>query len=586
MSSIALRRSAFVTILTALIAAPSFGGIVIGTARNAAGANLSGVVVSQSGGTVSFTTGATGSFSLTLPAGTYLIDFAPPNPATPLYAPTQVFNVVVPASGTVNLGVVTLQAGFVLTGTVQTTAGLALSGADTDVIIPATGAKLLTPGDNTNASGVYSVVVPAGTYTVTADAPAGMLFVSTGVNNVVVTGPGTTTAPLIQLPPGFSLTATVVNASNNVGVANVNIDVEDQYTGVKLITPNDLTDAAGIFTVVVPAGVFRVSFKPAVGVLLVARQIEFVAIGSNFNAGIVTLQPGLQLSGTVLGVGGVPVVGADIDVDATLGPARIYTPFDSTNASGQYAVVVPPGSYMVSSDNGPVPLLVAGAVGPVTVSTANVVAPTIQLVQGVALSGIVTGWNGQPESGAFIKVVNTTTGVEVLNPFNATSATGVYAINVPAGTYDVTITPQHLSLSRHKILAATPVLSPTTLNTTLLIAQVAAYMAASPGQPVLTFQGLPILLDLAIYHPNPGLPVPPVQLTLEFVDPAGVVTTLVPTFVIPLGAGQFVFALNLPFLPPVLPASYSGFPSRFRFRAENASTGQLLDADDLKVAIF
>ena len=581
-----LRRLVMVAVWSAFAAAPTFAGIVIGTARNAAGANLSGVVVSQSGGTVSFTTGATGSFSLTLPAGTYLIDFAPPNPATPLYAPTQVFNVVVPASGTVNLGVVTLQAGFLLTGTVQTTAGLPLSGADTDVIIPATGVKLLTPNDNTDGSGVYSVVVPAGTYTVTADAPAGQLFVSAGVNGVVVTGPGTTVAPLLQLSPGFSLTATVVDAATNVGVANVNIDVEDQYTGVKLITPNDLTDSAGVFTVVVPAGVFRISFKPAIGVPLVARQIEFVAIGSNFNAGNVTLQPGKLLSGTVLGPGGVPVAGADIDVDSTLGPARIYTPFDATSATGQYSVVVLPGTYIVSSDNGPVPLLVAGAVGPVTVTTANVTAPTINLVQGVVLSGVVTGWNGQPEAEAFVKVVNTATGVEVLNPFNTTSATGAYAINVPIGTYDVTFTPQHLSLSRHKVLTATPVLGATTLNTTLQIAQVAAYMAASPGQPVLTYQGLPILLDLAIYHPNPGLPVPPVKLTLDFVDPAGVVTTLVPTFVIPLGAGQFVFALNLPFLPPTLAATSLGFPSRFRFRAENASTGELLDADDLKVTIF
>jgi hypothetical protein len=581
-----LIRSSVALAFAALASLPAFAGIVIGTVRNTAGANLSGVVVSPSGGTVSFTTGATGSFSLTLAAGTYLIDFAPPNPATPLYAPTQVFNVVVPASGTVNLGIVTLQAGFILTGTVQTTAGAPLSGADTDVLVASTGVKLLTPGDNTNASGVYSVVVPAGTYTVTADAPAGQLLVSNGVNNVVVTGPGTTTVPLIQLAPGFSLTATVVHATTNAPVANVNIDVEDQYTGVKLITPNDLTDASGVFTVVVPAGVFRISFKPAPGVLLVARQIEFVAIGANFNAGVVTLQPGIQLSGTVLGPGGVPVVGADIDVDATLGPARMYTPYDTTGAAGQYAVVLPAGTYLVSSDGGPGSSLVAGSVGPVTIQAAAVVAPTINLVTGFALSGTVTGWNGLPEAGAFVKVVNVLTGLEVLNPENNTSATGAYAVNVPAGTYDVTFTPKHESLSRHKTIPGVVVAAATTLNTSLQIAQVAAYMAASPGQPTLTYQGLPILLDLAIYHPNPGLPVPPVELTLEFVDPAGLVTTLVPPFIIPLGAGQFVVALNLPFLPPTLPAGQLGFPSRFRFRAVNASNGQLLDADDLKVTIF
>lgn len=567
-------------------AAPVFAGIVTGTVRNGAGVALASVVVSAEGGTNSFTTGATGTFSLTLAAGVYTIDFAPPNTGTPLYAPSQVFLVTVPASGVVSLGNVTLQSGFVLTGTVTTTLGVPLNGCDTDVFVAATGLKLLTPSDNTNASGVYSVVVPAGVYHVNADAPVGQLYVSTAVNNVTVTGPAATTAPLIQLPNGFSLSGTVVNAAAQP-VVNVNIDVENPFTGVRVTTPNDLTDAAGFFSVVVPPGVFRLSFKPAPGVLLVAKQVEDVPIFANLNVGTVPLSAGQALSGTVLGPGGAPVAAADVDVDATLGPLRIYTPYDATNAAGQWSVVVPPGTYKVNCDGGVGTNLVAGEVGPIVVGGASLVAPTISLAAGFALSGVVTGWNGQPEAGCFVKVVDASTSAEMLLAVNQTSATGSFAANLPAGTYHVTFTPQHLSLSRQKTVNAVVVgAGGATLNTNLQMAPVAAYVGPTPGQPATVFAGGPIYLDVALYHPNPGLAAPPILVSLEFVDPAGAVTPLVPAFFVPIAPGQVVAALALPFFAPTLPASYSGFPSRFRFRALNANTLEEVDRDDFKITLL
>ncbi|HKB16418.1 MAG TPA: hypothetical protein VKF62_10145 [Planctomycetota bacterium] len=45
-------------------------------------------------------------------------------------------------------------------------------------------------------------------------------------------------------------------------VPGVDIDVFDQVTGVKLVTPNDNTDAQGEFSVVVPPGLYRVAFDP------------------------------------------------------------------------------------------------------------------------------------------------------------------------------------------------------------------------------------------------------------------------------------------------------------------------------------
>jgi hypothetical protein len=568
----------------ALVASPAFAGIVTGTVKNASGVGVSGVVVSVAGGGVSFTTGVTGAFTITVAAGTYVLDVAPPKTGTPLYAATQVFDVVVGA-GTTNVGVLTLQDGVVLTGSVQTTLGAPLAAADTDVFVAGTGLKLFTPGDNTNASGVYSVVVPAGTYDVVGDAPAGLAYVSTKVANVVVAAVGTTTAPTIQLPSGWFLSGVVASATTNLPIPDVNLDVDDQFTGVRILTPNDITDASGAFSIVVPSGFFRVSFKPAPGALFVAKQIEFVPVFSNFATGTTTLQPGTMVSGTVLGPGGVPAAGADVDVDAVLGSLRMFTPYDTTSATGAYAVVVPPGTYVISSDGGPNPTWVAGALAPLVVGTSPVVAPTINLQQGVVLSGVLNGWNGLPETQAFVKVAHASTGANVIVPENTTSATGAYAVAVPPGTYDVTFTPKNLSLSRTKTFTNVVVNGPTTFGPTLPMVQVAAYMVPSPGQPTQIAPGQVFYVDLAIFHPNPFTPAPVADVSLTFVDPAGNATALLPTFLIPMSPGQFVVGLSLPWTPPSISPAHYGFPSRLRFAVKNAATGIELDADEIKFTI-
>lgn len=568
-----------------LVAASAFANIT-GTVRNGAGVGLAGVTVSISGGGASAVTGAAGTFTLTgVGNGTYTLDFVPPATGT-VYAPTQVFNVVVSASTpNPSVGIVTLAPGFTLTGTVQSTSGAILAGADTDVFVAATGVKLLTPGDNTNASGVFSVIVPAGTYNVSADAPAGQILVSTMTTNVVVVGPGATTAPLIQLPPGLVLSGTVKNAGTFAPVPNVNIDVTDETTGVRIITPNDLTDAAGFFSVVIPAGLFRVSLKPAPGVLLVGKQVEHLLILQNFPVGDVLLDPGFAITGTVLGPGGTPVVDGNIDVDHVFG-TRIYTPYDRTNAAGQYAVVVPPGSYVVSSDGGTNTTLVSGVVGPLSVN-ANVTAPTLNLPQGVPLTGVVNAWYGLPEAGVTLKAVNVATGLSTLIPNRRTDAVGAYAANLVPGVYDLTFTPNHLSTSRTVTYPSVSVTGPTTFSPTLPVVEVLAFLTNSYfTAPTTLTTGQPLFVDLAIWAPNVALALPPIALTIVYVSPSGAETTLVPTFTYPLLPGGMAFAIHVAFALPTIPAAEHGHPGRLSFRVANGTTGVEFDRDDLVVTIL
>ena len=135
-----------------------------GTLVTAAGDPISGLdldVLDTSTGLKVFTpndnTDPGGDFSILLPVGIYDVEICPPQ-AKRLVA--RDFEGLL-FQGALNLGAITLEEGVVLTGTVRDVAGIPLSGIDLDVRRSATGASVVTCGDDTNANGVYSVIVPS-----------------------------------------------------------------------------------------------------------------------------------------------------------------------------------------------------------------------------------------------------------------------------------------------------------------------------------------------------------------------------------------------------------------------------------------
>jgi hypothetical protein len=388
----------FVMVLGTL--ASGQGALVTGVVQTSGGLPIAGVDIELSGGVVfpvPPVTGPTGVFSFSVVAGTYDVSFLP---STSAFAPAQVTDLAVPASGTVNMGIIVLQAGIPLSGTVQTSTGAPVFLADINVYDQATGQTLFTPGDSTDALGNFAVTVPAGTYRVRARPPGGLILVAEQVENIVVAGP--TIVPTFVLQPGVMLTGTVLDSVTLLPIADVDLDVDDAVTGVRIITPGDNTNGSGVFSVIVPAGTFDISFEPTGGLTHVARMVTNFVVPSSVlpvNMGIVSLDPGFVLSGTVLGPGGAPVVGADIDVDTMLGDVRVLTPGDNTDPAGQFAVVVPSGTYVVSVEPPFALGLVGASVSPVTV-TGNTTVPVFNLQAGVVLSGTILAWNGLPEVNA------------------------------------------------------------------------------------------------------------------------------------------------------------------------------------------
>ncbi len=320
-------------LLGLLMAIPVRADTVTGTVRNQAGLAVAGATVdiylsSGSGGTTTVLTGATGVFSAVIAGGTYTLEFRPTTASG--LAPKRMEGVVVAV--TTNVGIVTLLPGFAVSGTVRNSAGVGLVSADINVYEVATGAKLFTPNDLTIAGGAFSVIVPAGLYNVRAAPPAGQILVAQLLVNVTVAA--ATNLGIIVLPPGVILSGTVVTATTGAPLASVDLDVDDAVTGQRIQTPGDNTNAAGVFSVIVPTGTFTVSFDPLPGVPWQGRRVFNVAVPGTTTMGIVQLQAGWIVTGSVRGPGNVPVVNADLDVDTLLGGVRLYTSNDSTAVDG------------------------------------------------------------------------------------------------------------------------------------------------------------------------------------------------------------------------------------------------------------
>jgi hypothetical protein len=549
--------------------------------------SITGIVVAQggapvSGATVYFsgtsspspvTTGVLGDFTASVSAGTYTVDVQPP--VTTL-APARLEGVVV-ASGTVNLGIIALQPGFFLSGHVQTQSGAPVVSGDTDVIVESTGQKLFTPNDHTDSLGNFSVVVPQGTFHVEADAPTGQLLVSQASSTFTLTG--SMNIGTIVLPPGVSFSGTVVNSQSFAALANVDVDVFHMATGVKVITPNDKTNAAGTFSIVIPTGTFRMTFDPPPGIAIVGAEFLNVVVTASMSVPIY-LNPGFLLSGSVWNSQAQAVAGANIGVENVLGPLGIYVSNHSTLADGTFQVAVPVGTHRLKITP-PSTSIAPTYAGPVVVSGATSV-PPIVLQPGNVLSGVITGWNGN-EALATVDVFDPSTGAALYTPNSVTNASGAYSVVVPSGTWNVQIRTFHLSLSRSETVTGVMVAGPTTLNHALGIVSVANYLAATNGVTTVA-NGSLFFFDGGLY--NTSFAVQQVMISLSVFDPAGAETVLVPPFPMTLQPFDLIVALGLGLQLPNAPPAYLGFPYRLRFTVTDPATAAVIDFDEFKVTFY
>jgi hypothetical protein len=327
----------------------------------------------------------------------------------------------------------------VLTGTVVDGAGQPIVQCDIDIEDQVTGNELSLSGDFTDASGVFSIVVPPGFYRVSFNPPAPPASTAfpDDVKDVVVAG--VKSMGVVQLASGVGLYGTVVT-SGGLPIAGINIDIENATTGEELDLAHDVTSASGQFAVPSITGPVRLQLK-ATGIFptLASKELELTITGDTI-LGNIPLSPGFIAFGVVRTPSGQAVPGADIDARDVATGAKVYTPGDNTDFAGQFTVTVPAGTYDFEACPKFADLLAPGqATGVLVTSTTNV--GQITVLPGAILSGTVTDAQGTPFADADIDLDHPVTGVSVPICGDNTDAVGAYAVVVPKGTWTVVFEP-------------------------------------------------------------------------------------------------------------------------------------------------
>lgn len=181
---------------------------------------------------------------------------------------------------------------------------------------------------------------------------------------------------MIKTPNSSTLTD-----SHGAGIYNLDIDVDDVVTGQRILTPHDKTDTNGDYQVVVPSGLFDLTYQPPPGNRSVAVTLPGVTINNDTTVDV-SLEDGFFVSGWVVDEEGNALSGIDLDADDLVTGQRINTPKDNTDDSGHYEIVIPAGSFKIVFD----PLLrtdLAPSMLDTVIITADTVLDTVTLLNGV-----------------------------------------------------------------------------------------------------------------------------------------------------------------------------------------------------------
>lgn len=235
------------------------------------------------------------------------------------------------------LGTVSLAPGFLLSGTVTDEGYFPVVDADIDVRRAGTRTKWFTPKDNTDETGAWAVVLPAGVYDVTATGPPDQFLAPVTARGVALSDD--LALPNLVLPPAVELLGRCRTAGG-VDVSGVDVDVDSLPDLGRLETPNDQTDFSGNFVVLVPTGSFRVTLTPPVASRLLPVRLSPVTVSGTHDLGTVIHPAGHWVSGTVVEAGsGAPIAGANLDLIRISNGQAAITAGDLTDAAGFFRIV-------------------------------------------------------------------------------------------------------------------------------------------------------------------------------------------------------------------------------------------------------
>ena len=237
------------------------------------------------------------------------------------------------------------------------------------------------------------------------------------------------------------LVGRVVDA-NGVGIPDIDIDVKNEGSGGDPIILNDGTDAMGFFTTTVPDGEYRVSFTPPPPPIttFLAFEVDDVTLVGTLDMGVLVMDRGVGVFGSVTGPDGLPVSGLNLDVVDELVDEEVDPlPYDFTNAFGLFAMSVPAGPIDVQIK----PNVLSG-LAPYSIRmnpSEDVILDPIQLETGFPVTFLLQDVNALPLNNVDLDVVDLVTGEDVFTPGDNSNLGGLLDVILPAGQYEFEFCP-------------------------------------------------------------------------------------------------------------------------------------------------
>lgn len=269
-----------------------------------------------------------GDYLVVVPVGVYNISVEPV--VTDRLVATRIFSIPVNHDTVVDF---TLQPGFSLSGTV-TGPGGAVNNCDIDVIDTLTLAKLVTPGDKTNASGFYEVIVPNGNFEMHFQPPVATNLASLIKKGVHV---GQDTVVNAGVQSGVLLQGTVQSGTGGL-VNSCDIDLFNSASQASVLAAGDKTNFNGAYQMVVLTNTYDLEFEAPKSRRLRAKRITAQNVGAPQTLNV-TLDTGLSVSGVITGSGS-PIANANVDAIIESSGLNTFQPGDQSNASGSYEIIV------------------------------------------------------------------------------------------------------------------------------------------------------------------------------------------------------------------------------------------------------
>ena len=305
----------------------------------------------------------------------------------------------------------------------------------------------------TDASGRYSLGgLTLETYQIEVQPPEGRDLAPAVVHNVNASKDGGDVAVQdIRLYAGAALAGTVVGADGKpVEGAAASIRVGWGRHGTMLAAESD---ARGSFTLRgLPSGAYTVTVRPPAGVPWCERAFERVAlVGGLTVERRLELPRGAEVRGTVTAPDGRPVAGATVMARYGYHPRGRAT----TDEQGRYALlgVSPPPqpgpqrrggpqNQVVVSPTAAWPTLIQGTAPLPDVAPGKTVTVDVQMAEGVAIAGRVTGPGGRPVAGCPVGAHQRRRGSLLGYARGATDADGRYLLpHLPPGDLFVSASP-------------------------------------------------------------------------------------------------------------------------------------------------